>query len=380
MKFAIHSVLALSTNCALGFASAQTNSSNELTVRTSTGTFTGFIETEYPNTRQWRSIPFAEPPVGHRRWLAPQKLTTSPREHHYATKYPPSCSQFVSKGENLFSIPLTRGNLIYNGAQNDTSGLVGEATSEDCLYLAVWVTTKPPPKDGFPVMFFMTGGGFVIGGIDLPWQIPTSWVERSQDAIVVSINYRINIFGFPRARGLNSTQQNLGILDQRAALEWVRDNIKAFGGNPKRIMQWGRSAGAMSADIHAYAYHKDPIAQSYYLESGTAFVANPPQDPLYSNFSYVARHVGCDKPCGDGCDDVDGKAELDCMRRVSANQITNFIGQYQDRGDSLVIGFNTIRDDKIFFNNYTARSEAGLIAHRPAMISFTANEMSSVVP
>lgn len=96
----------------------------------------------------------------------------------------------------------------------------------------------------------MTGGGFIIGGIDIPWQMPTSWVERSKSHIIVTINYRVNIFGFPNARGLKDGEQNLGILDERAALEWVRDNIAAFGGDPTRITQWGRSAGALSADIH----------------------------------------------------------------------------------------------------------------------------------
>ena len=225
----------------------------------------------------------------------------------------------------------------------------------------------------------MTGGGFVIGGVDISWQLPSSWVERSQSHIVVTINYRLNIFGFPNARGLADGHQNLGILDQRAALEWVRDNIAAFGGDPDRITQWGQSAGSIAADYHAYAFYQDPIAQAYFMQSGTAFSTSPPKDPTHSNFSFVARHVGCEAPAGNG-DDKDGVAELDCMRQVPFAQIENFVGQYGDRGTTPALSFNVIPDDRIVFNDYHARSVAGKIARSPAIISNTANEMSSLVP
>jgi carboxylesterase type B len=244
----------------------------------------------------------------------------------------------------------------------------------------VWTpTTAPPPPDaGLPVLFFMTGGGFVIGGVDIPWQLPTSWVERTQSHIVVTINYRLNIFGFPNARGLADGHQNLGFLDQRAALEWVRDNIAAFGGDPHRITMWGQSAGSIAADIQAYAFYQDPIAQAYFMQSGTAFNFLPPKDPSYSNFSFVARQFGCEAPCGD--DDDDGAAELDCMRQVPFAQIVNFIGQYGDRGATPPLFFNGMTDNRTMFADYNARSEAGLIARAPVIISTTANEASTMVP
>ncbi|KAH8664677.1 acetylcholinesterase [Xylariales sp. PMI_506] len=373
------SIVAWATNNTLG----QCTGSDNLTVQTSTGTYTGLIDPKYPNTRQFRAIPFAEPPVLSRRWLPPQKLSSPPSEHHYATRFPPSCPQFVTAVTSLWNQNLTKGNLIYNGNQNDSSGLVGEATSEDCLYLAVWspVSAAPPPAAGLPVLFFMTGGGFVIGGVNIPWQFPSSWVERSQSHIVVTINYRLNIFGFPSARGLaGDGEQNLGILDQRAALEWVRDNIAAFGGDPARITQWGQSAGSMAADIHAYAYHQDPIAHAYFLQSGTVFTGFPATDTTFSNFSFVARHVGCEDPCSSDDDDDGGAAELDCMRRVPFALIANFIGQYGDNGTKPELLFNVVTDDRIVFADYKARAEAGLIARAPVIISNTANEFSSLVP
>lgn len=374
MKLLYLSLAALAANVA---SVRGTNCSSSLTVDTSTGSYTGLIDKKYPNTRQFRAIPFAEPPVASRRFLPPQKLSPS-SDHHYSTRFPPSCPQFVTAVQSIYSGPLTAGNLIYNGNQNDSSGLVGEATSEDCLYLAIWTPTIVPAA-GLPVLFFMTGGGNIIGGVDIPWQFPTSWIERSQSHIVVTINYRLNILGFPNARGLPYSQQNLGVYDQRVALEWVRDNIAAFGGDPERITMWGQSAGAADADILSYAYPDDPIAQAYYLQSGVALTGTIwPRDTTFSNFSFVARAMGCDVPCGDDS----GKAELECMRQVPVAQLENFIGQYGDAGTTPALYFmpNRIPDNVTIFQNYTARAAAGEVARGPVLMSVTSNEGSSLVP
>lgn len=378
MKISILPSLVLATIGALG---REAGCTDPLLVRTSTGSFTGLIDPEFPNTRQFRSIPFAEPPAGSRRWRPPQKLSSTPDDHRYAPRFPASCAQFMSAVPSFWNGDLSRGNLIYNGAQNDSSGLVGEATSEDCLYLAVWTPAAdtPRPEGGFPVLFFMTGGGFQNGGVDIPWQMPTSWVERSQTHIVVSINYRLSIFGFPNAHGLKDGEQNLGLLDQRAALEWVRDNIAPFGGDPERITQWGRSAGSIAVDIHAYAWHDNPIAQAYYMMSGTAL--NPGlfvDDETRSNFRHVVSNFGCESPYEN--EDTAAEFELDCMRQVPFAQLVNFIGQYGDRGETPALFFGPLVDEVIVFSDYHERSEAGKMADLPAIISTTANEMSTLVP
>lgn len=373
MKLAMLPVLALAANVAIS-KEAKRSDDDGLTLRTLTGTFTGLIEPEYPNTRQFLSIPFAKPPVDTLRWLPPEKLPPSD-EHRDATQYPASCAQFVTAVPSFYNGNLTRGNTIYNAPDNDTSGLVGADTSEDCLYLAVWTpkaATAPRPDAGLPVLFFMTGGGFTMGGVNVPWQIPTSWVERSQSHIVVTINYRLSIFGFPAARGLAGDDQNLGILDQRAALEWVRDNIAAFGGDPSRITMMGRSAGGVSVDIHAYAFVDEPIAQAHYMQSGNIFGASPHQDPTYSDFALVANQFGCEN-------EEDGAAELECMRQVSFKDIINWMGQHNDRGDTPTFNFNITPDNRTVFTDYEERAEAGKIARVPVIISNTANEISAGV-
>ncbi|KAJ7430525.1 Alpha/Beta hydrolase protein [Mycena galericulata] len=358
--------LALFTPLALAIISPA-SCLNSLTVNTSTRSYSGLIDPNFPHTRQFRSVAFAEPPVTTRRWLPPAPLSNS-TAHHYSDNFPPSCPQFISSTPSLFNQDLAKGLSIYNGDQNYTSGLVGEATSEDCLYLAIWTPANATFGSELPVLFFMTGGDFQLGGVEIEWQLPTSWVERSQEHIVVTINYRLNIFGFPNARGLS--EQNLGILDQRMALEWVRDNIASFGGDPSQITQWGQSAGSLSVDIHSYAYYNDPIARGYFMQSGTVALIFF-RDVAQTNFSFVAKHFGCDFPS-------DGAAELDCMRSVPFAMIENFIGQYGDKDTQPALSFNSVPDETIIFSDYPARAAAGKLSRSPVIISNCANEMAAL--
>ncbi|KAF7344752.1 Alpha/Beta hydrolase protein [Mycena venus] len=115
-------------------------------------------------------------------------------------------------------------------------------------------------------------------------------------------------------------------MDQRVALEWVRDNIASFGGDPAKITEWGQSAGAMSADYHSFAYYSDPIARGYFMQSGDVFLGPAAgfvvDDPAHTSFSFMAAHFGCASDSKD-----DGAAELDCMRCIPFDMIENFIGQ-----------------------------------------------------
>ncbi|KAJ7721676.1 Alpha/Beta hydrolase protein, partial [Mycena olivaceomarginata] len=249
---------------------------DNLTVKTSTGTYTGLIDSNFPNTRQFRSVAFAEPPVTARRWLPPTALSKSAAHHYSRTTFRPRARS---------SSRRCRRSGTNSSPKNHTSGLVGEATSEDCLYLAVWTPAKATSASKLPVLFFMTGGGLQTGGVNIEWQFPTGWVERTQ-AHRRHDQLPAQHFGFPNARGLAA--QNLGILDQRMALEWVRDNVAAFGGDPAKITQWGQSSGSISTDIHSHAFYADPIARGYFLQSGTVLTqaaAFPFVDTTHSNFS-----------------------------------------------------------------------------------------------
>lgn len=174
------------------------------------------------------------------------------------------------------------------------------------------------------------------------------------------------------------------------ALEWVRDNIEAFGGDADKITLWvskpsdysrhnqlnirkGQSAGAESTDIHNFAYADNPIAQGYFMSSGTVLLGLASPDPTHSNFTFAASNLGCGG--------LNASAELDCMKAVSFHDIQNFIGQYAQNNTPLSFSqAPIIPDDKIFFTNYSKRYAAGAYSKRPAMISNTENEGAVIPP
>ncbi|KAK9774915.1 putative Carboxylic ester hydrolase [Seiridium cardinale] len=343
-------------------------SEDPLTVTTSTGIYTGLIDPDYNNVKAFRSIPFAEPPVGKLRWRPPVPLSAS-RRHHFSHRFPSNCAQYLPKPPTLWSTVLTDYG-IDTLSQVRTAGTVAQTSGEDCLALSIWTPLNVTADAKLPVAFFIHGGAFVQGGIDSPYLKPTGWVSRSQQHIVVSINYRVNIFGFPNAAGLDD--QNVGFLDARLALEWVYANIEAFGGDSSRITLWGQSAGAVAADIVGFANWDDPLASSLFLQSGNAirkFARG--DDALQTNFTFVAKSLGCDFS--------DAEAELECMQSVPANLITNFVGQYGDNDTEPVLLFRPTVDEKTIFSNYTLRAKSGFIPKIPALISTTANEDASLI-
>jgi carboxylesterase type B len=163
-------------------------------------------------------------------------------------------------------------------------------------------------------------------------------------------SYRLNIFGFPNAAALNQTDLNLGFLDQRLGLEWVRSNIASFGGDPSRISLWGQSAGSMSVDYYNFAYPHDPIVSGLIMDSGTAFTPLGTNDPTHTNFTFVAGHFGCGN--------LSAPAELACMRKIRSREIENFLKAYQDNGTQPPISFNPVIDNRTKFANYTTRALA----------------------
>lgn len=173
----------------------------------------------------WRGIPFAAPPVGELRFRAPQppEPWNAVRE---AKEFGPVSLQPVSTSGTRFG----GSNPVY---------------SEDCLYLNVW-SPAAAQEDALPVMVWIHGGTFVTGAGSQP-MFDGAHMAASGRVVLVTVNYRLGPLGFmhlsPLGAGLGS---NLGLLDQIAALEWVRENIAAFGGDPGNVTVFGESAGSMS--------------------------------------------------------------------------------------------------------------------------------------
>jgi len=163
-------------------------------------------------------------------------------------------------------------------------------------------------------------------------------------------SYRLNIFGYSNLPGY---PQNVGLQDQRLAVEWVRDNIAAFGGDPDRITLFGQSAGASTADMYSYAYTKDPIVDSFILQSGTATAFNITQRDNLAAWWLTSAHVGCG---AQGTVELD--ASLSCMRSKSFTDVLAAIALVPQT--SIILGdFSPTIDETLVFSDYEARSLAG---------------------
>jgi len=144
-----------------------------------------------------------------------------------------------------------------------------EAQSEDCLILNVWTPALDNRKR--PVMFWIHGGGFSTGSGSSPWYDGTN-VARKQDVVVVTINHRLNVFGYCHLGGLDprfADSSNVGTLDCIAALKWVRDNIGRFGGDPHRVMVHGQSGGGRKTTMILTTTPAQGLYQRAVIQSGS---------------------------------------------------------------------------------------------------------------
>lgn len=192
----------------------------------------------------FRGIPYAQPPVGELRWRAPRALSRWSGTRT-AKQFGHVCTQADPKGD---------------------AGVGSEAPSEDCLTLNIWSPARAPANR--PVMVWLHGGGYVSGSGSAPLYDGASLARRG--VVVVTLNYRLGRFGFFDHPQLRATGEgaNFGLLDQRAALAWVRDNIAAFGGDPTQVTLFGNSAGAESVLFHMAAPESRGLFARAVVQSG----------------------------------------------------------------------------------------------------------------
>ncbi|KAF5569525.1 triacylglycerol lipase V precursor [Fusarium phyllophilum] len=348
-----------------------------LTVNTSCGIFSPFFEPSYPNVAAFLDIPFAETPVGDLRFSPPIAKKHSGDKVVQATKLPRGCIQYVPL--------LLRGTVADSlvSAANFQRGDYAN-TTEDCLRLSLFAPKNAITEtkdERLPVVIWVHGGGYMIGGTNVPYQLAQPWVQRSQKHIVVQIQYRLNIFGLPNAAGLaeEGKNLNLALLDQRLAVEWVRDNIARFGGDPDRITLWGESAGAYATDGYLFAWPRDPIVKGVIADSGNALAIEGSLGDArnHSTFSITAKHLGCG--------DLSPQKELQCMRGVPEHELKEYLqaelGQGGAADDGL--GFSLIPDNVTAFTNYTEGITTGsskFPANIPLLIGTNTNEGAAVIP
>ena len=273
----------------------------------------------------FRGIPYAAPPVGPLRFQPPQP---APRwaELRDATRFGPIAPQLPSRLNRImgdFDLPQ----------------------GEDCLTLNVW--TPWPGGRRLPVLFWLHGGAFTSGAGSIGWYSGRSFAA-SRRAIVVTINYRLGPLGFLFWPGLSDG--NLGLLDQIAALRWVKANIARFGGDPDAITVAGQSAGARSAGHLMANPDTAPLFRRAILQSGPLGQAPAPPDQAAA----VTR-------------DYLGLLEIDRgnaaeLQRLPADRLIRAAGELARRAKRFAdsrVPFNAVDDGKVVTGDPLAAIERG---------------------
>ena len=296
--------------------------------------------------REFLGIPYAAPPVGDLRWRPP--VPNAPWGGVLdAAAFPPACAQLDS---------LT----------SDASA------SEDCLYLNVW-TPDPAPAEPLPVMVWIHGGGDVSGATGDLVPFPPYESYRLYDAhnlaadrnvVVVSMNYRLGVFGFFGHPALADEDPgypytgNQGLLDQRLALEWVRDNVRAFGGDPANVTIFGESAGAWNVCAHVASPMSAGLFHRAISESGgcTAGIATAAKSAARA--SEIVTAVGCD-----GALDV-----LACLRGAPVAALLDAYGNFELAGTPISV------DGAFLPAHPRTLFDTGAFSRVPYMMGFNSDE------
>ncbi|XP_049525762.1 acetylcholinesterase isoform X3 [Dermacentor silvarum] len=225
-------------------------------VKTQQGYIAGQRDTVDGHTvYRYAGVPFAEPPLGNLRFQRP--LSVKPWKGVLnATSYAPSCMQMpLQVDENVY--------LDYG------------KHSEDCLYLNIWqpAGARACSKDSAstecrlrPVVIYLYGGGFLTGDASF-FIFRGDRFAAIADVVYVTVNYRVGMFGFFKTN-LPEYKGNAGMFDQVEAMKWVKENAKAFGGDPEEITIWGQSAGAVSVTYHMISPVSRGLFKRAYLQSG----------------------------------------------------------------------------------------------------------------
>jgi carboxylesterase type B len=210
-------------------------------------------------------------------------------------------------------------------------------------------------------MFWIYGGALQFGNAGQPIYDGSS-LAAYEDIVVVTANYRTNVFGFPNSPELPMTGQNLGFLDQRLALQWVQSNILSFGGNPQQVTIFGESAGAQSVDALVTSYSQSPPFRAAILESGQASIQAKPTVNSTQSWYILTSQLNCPQNI----------SNLDCVRKVPTINIKSILEMNK-------LSFSPVPDQVTLMKSPSAQRKAGNIANVPLLLGTNNNEGSTVI-
>ncbi|KAH8660723.1 carboxylesterase [Tricladium varicosporioides] len=293
------------------------------TALTNQGQVSGFQDAS--GNSVFLGIPYAATTGGDNRWLAPQD-PPSHLEIFNASSFGPTCPQAIS------------------GTSYTEQG-------EDCLSVNIWA-----PADGYnlPVFVYIYGGAMVTGSSSNPQFQGNNFARK--DVIMVSFNMRESIFASPNSAELNGTSQNFSILDVDKAMEWIHDNIAAFGGNPDHIVLGGHSSGGVQVDDYLWN-HPDT-----WLVGAIEMSANAQSGPAYAPMNVALDVVAAEVNCSTGV------GQLDCLRKVD---LYDFQTTYFNSTTNT--WFTPAIDEITRYRDYSARLAAGNYPSHVPLITGNSN-------
>ncbi len=286
----------------------------------------------------FKGIPYAAPPTGNYRWREPQ---------------PAQNWQGIRKADHFGPRAMQTavfGDMNFRSANN----------SEDCLYLNVW-TPATKARKPLPVLVYFYGGGFVAGDGSEPRYDGENMATKGM--VAVTVNYRLGIFGFMAHPELTQESPhhasgNYGLLDQAAALQWIQQNIAAFGGDPKRVTIAGESAGSISVS----ALMASPLSRNLIAgaigESGSILGALP------------AAPLGTGEQTGIQFARTTGAASLAALRAIPADSLLQAASKFG------VFRFNSTIDGYFFPKDPFEIYASGEQAHVPLLAGWNNEEMN----
>lgn len=301
-------------------------------------------------SREFRGIPYAKAPVGNLRFARPRAADawTGTRTANVSG---PACPQPGA----LFA-------------------------SEDCLTLDVFAPATLPATP-LPVMVFIHGGGFTLNGAAA---YSPRLLSEAGDVIVVRMNYRLGALGFLTHPALDadlgSPSGNLGLYDQQAALRWVRENIAAFGGNPRSVTVFGQSAGAISACLHMFATNGEDLADRFILMSGACYGVNDGFEfPVTTAPAPRNEAIRLGSELVENLCTNDDETTLECLHRLPPEA---FVGWVRPGTEKLGLGlaagafsgFGPHVDGALIVAPPIDLMRSGRFAAKPLIAGFTTNE------
>lgn len=287
-------------------------------------------------------LPYASPPIGEWRWKPPQSPVAW-KGTRDATKYAGRCEQWHIWNDYLF---------------------LDSGPTEDCLYLNVYTPASASQKDKLPVMVWIHGGGFLAGAGSEPRYTDSALVSKG--VILVTINYRLNVFGFLASEDLvkeaGGHAGNYGLMDMAAALQWVKTNIQAFGGDPGNVTIFGESAGSFAVNALMAAPGARGLFHKVIGESGAFFGRTIPMPP-------VAERAQRDQAWVDSL----GVKNLSELRSMPAEKLIEAIQKKPG------VFFAPVVDGQFLIESIPKTYAAGRQAHVPAIIGWNRDERSGTL-